>query len=68
MLNFKIGYFPSHVAPLFPELISKEEREEDGTAPFFSEAYLYELLGKEEARVVLYYIRELCEECGIKEP
>lgn len=33
-------------------------------APFFSEAYLYELLGKENARTVLAHVGLLCEALG----
>jgi len=34
-------------------------------APFFSEGYLYEAVGKDDARSVLAYLRSLLEACGI---
>jgi hypothetical protein len=40
--------------------------EGDEQAPFFSEAFLYNLLGKDEARSVLGIIRELCELAGVE--
>lgn len=39
-----------------------EEIEKD--APFFSEAYLYHLLGKPEARTVMGLINSIAEETG----
>ena len=38
----------------------------DEDAPFFSEAYLYNLLGKDGARTVLMHIRRVCEACGFQ--
>jgi hypothetical protein len=38
---------------------------EDGPAPFFSESYLYPLLGKDEARSVLGNLRRVMEAAGI---
>ena len=68
LLSLKIqGGFPQcpkgHPVNVYE--ISKKELEEDGGCTFFSEAYLYNLLGKEDARSVrglLYYI---CEACGL---
>lgn len=40
--------------------------EGDENAPFFSEAFLYNLLGKDEARSVLSIIRQLAELAGVK--
>lgn len=34
--------------------------------PFFSEAYLYNLLGKEDARTLLALMRKLCKSLGIE--
>ena len=38
----------------------------DEKAPFFSEAFLYNLLGKDEARSVLGLVRQLCDLAGVK--
>jgi len=38
----------------------------DEDAPFFSEAYLYNLLGKEDARTVLAIVNNLIRACGIE--
>jgi hypothetical protein len=38
----------------------------DDKQPFFSEAYLYNLLGKEDARTLLALMRQLCESLGIE--
>lgn len=40
--------------------------EGDETAPFFSEAFLYNLVGKDEARSILGIMRELCDLAGVK--
>jgi hypothetical protein len=40
--------------------------EGDEHAPFFSEAFLYNLLGKDEARSVLDIIRRLCRLAGVE--
>lgn len=40
--------------------------EGDEAAPFFSEAFLYNLLGKEDARSVLSIIRRLCALAGVE--
>lgn len=37
----------------------------DENAPFFSEAYLYPLLGKEDARTLLYFFRAVFREMGV---
>lgn len=39
----------------------------DAAAPFVSEAYLYTLLGKEDARTLLGRFRRLCQALGIDE-
>lgn len=36
----------------------------DEKAPFFTEAYLYNLLGKEDARTLLAYMRKLARSIG----
>lgn len=38
----------------------------DDEQPFFSEAYLYPLLGKSDARTLLALMWRLCESLGIK--
>ncbi len=52
--------------------MSPEERAErlievqaDGRCPFFSEAYLYNLLGKEDARTLLALMRPIWQAAGI---
>lgn len=40
--------------------------EGDETAPFFSEAFLYNLLGKDEARSVLGIMSRLCKLAGVE--
>ena len=37
----------------------------DETCPFFSETYLYNLLGKEDARTLLAFMRPVWEDAGI---
>lgn len=39
----------------------------DEFTPFFSEKFLYNLLGKQDARSVLYYMREALKLAGAKE-
>jgi len=38
----------------------------DDACPFFSEAYLYNLLGKEDARTLLALMRKLCRSLGVE--
>lgn len=40
--------------------------EEDTKQPFFSEAYLYNLLGKEDARTVRCLLREALKSIGVE--
>lgn len=40
----------------------------DENTPFFSEAYLYSLLGKDQARTVLSYVRSVAKAVGFREP
>lgn len=40
--------------------------EGDEKAPFFTEAFLYNLLGKDEARSVLGILRRLCALAGVE--
>jgi hypothetical protein len=40
--------------------------EGDEFAPFFTEAFLYNLLGKDEARSVLGIMRRLCKLAGVE--
>jgi hypothetical protein len=42
-------------------LVSQGELDHDQKAPFFSEAYLYNLLGKEDARTLLAFYRRVVE-------
>lgn len=41
-------------------------QEGDEFRPFFTEAFLYNLLGKDEARSVLGIIRSLCDLAGVE--
>lgn len=57
--------FPSNITPAYMPTGEdvKKYKKESGLldAPLFSEAYLYELFGKEDARTVLALIRHLRE-------
>ncbi len=44
---------------------SPDYEEGDGEAPFFSEAYLYNLVGKEDARTILGRLNRLGEALGM---
>lgn len=46
---------------LEPEWVEKQD------VPFLSEAYLYPLLGKDDARTILSYFRKLIMACGYDE-
>ena len=53
-----------------PECIIEENKGEmfsegDEKAPFFSEAYLYNLMGKEDARTILALLRQFAESAGL---
>ena len=37
----------------------------DEDAPFFTEAFLYNLIGKEDARELIGIVRKLCEATGL---
>jgi hypothetical protein len=67
LLKYTPGYLPAcpkgHIVNAYHE--SKKMLEDDSQAPFFSEAYLYTLMGKEEARSVLGLIRNLADACGV---
>lgn len=67
MLEYSPNHFPTcpkgHA--LNPYKLNKKILDEDSTAPFFSEAYLYNLMGKDEARVVLSLVNQLCKELGV---
>jgi len=40
-------------------LVPQDELDTDSEAPFFSEAYLYNLLGKEDARTLLKWWKQI---------
>lgn len=42
-------------------LVAQDELDSDKQAPFFTEAYLYSLLGKEDARTLLTLLRRVEE-------
>ncbi len=46
-----------------PESVYDGDKVEED-APFFSEAFLYDFLGKQEARIVLRLINSIAEETG----
>lgn len=51
--------FPSDMTPIYGD-----EHDELDKAPFFSETYLYNLIGKEDARTVLAYISQIARGLG----
>ena len=59
LLRLKLEGVPEH----FTKLAGYAKGDED--APFFSEAFLYVLLGKEDARTVLSYIHNLIKLAGL---
>lgn len=56
--------FPHAVDQCTGKEITDEERKRLNNAPFVSEAYLYALLGKEEARTFLALFGSICQELG----
>lgn len=52
------------VYPYGPEHFDKKEQAEDAKQPFFSEAYLYTLLGKEDARSLRARMRQFLHVLG----
>lgn len=64
LLNIKLGHFG-----MAHDTIVKKEgsyyQEGDENAPFYSEAYLYSLLGKEDARTILYSLQNLIRADGL---
>ncbi len=59
--EFSIGYLPC-----FADDTRQGYEKGDEKAPFFSEAYLYNLMGKDAARTVLGQIRNFLEAFDIK--
>jgi hypothetical protein len=65
-----VDLFMWHPESGFPEKLKKgnpyvDERVDDETIPFFSEAFLYPLLGKGDARTFMSLVRELFRSMGI---
>jgi len=60
LLNLTIERIPDQFSP-----DNDMYEEGDEKAPFFSEAYLYNLLGKDDARSVLRVVRELLSAAGV---
>lgn len=59
-VQFQAKFNPANVGKLAKNwAIRQPELDLDARAPFFSEAYLYNLLGKEDARTLLALIRRL---------
>lgn len=61
LLTLRVDSFPSILFDEKNEFYS----EGDENAPFFSEAFLYVLLGKDDARTVLYNIEAVVRACGM---
>ena len=62
LLEYVPGFFPccsQCKKPINTYDVTEKELQQDSQAPFFSEAYLYNLLGKEEARSLLAIIDRL---------
>jgi len=57
-INYPSKYFPKKQ---YGEMCT----DEDCRQPFFSESYLYPLLGKEDARTLLALLRQAFESVGI---
>ena len=60
--------FLNHSPKFFPDPKTYKElgyAKGDEKAPFFSEAYLYNLMGKDEARTLLGYMDKVCQAAGI---
>lgn len=61
LFRFTIGFFPDGVETKDnPYYSSGDEK-----APFFSEAYLYTLFGKEQARTILGYLNSVIRAAGL---
>lgn len=58
-INYPTKYFPRKE---YGEICT----EEDTKQPFFSEAYLYNLLGKEDARTVMCLLKAALESVGVE--
>ncbi len=59
LLEYRPGFLPKTI-------FSKKNYENgDESAPFFSEAYLYNLIGKEEARTLLALMCPIWKKAGI---
>ena len=61
LINFKLDNIPEHFRENYGYAIGDEN------APFFSETFLYVLLGKEDARTVLAYLGQLLRALGYKQ-
>lgn len=59
------GCHPHYTAAEAKRADVRKEMEEDAKAPFVSEAFLYTLLGKEDARTFLTKWRRLCRALGV---
>lgn len=56
------GRFPLKVSPYSGEPVDPEDYED---CPFFSEHYLYDLMGKNDARTILGLIRQVANAAGV---
>lgn len=63
LLRFKCESTPPSFTPRFKKLTGYEAGDED--AAFYSESFLYPLLGKEDARTILALLHNLMRTCGI---
>lgn len=70
LLTFVPGYFPEEAKPQYGE---SEKQDPDGefnpraweNCPLFTEHYLYELFGKDDARSILGRVHQLLDSVGI---
>lgn len=65
MLEFNPGY-GYETMKKYADLHGYPCEKEDADAPFYTETFLYLVLGKEDARSVLYPMQQLAEMLGVK--
>lgn len=65
MLEFNPGW-GHEMMKKYAKLNGYPCEEEDGDAPFYTETFLYLVLGKEDARSVLYPMQRLAEILGVR--
>lgn len=67
-IQFQKEHNPYNASPYDSEDVtfSQEELDADARMPFFCEAYLYNLLGKEDARTLLALMRKFVVSVGMR--